>query len=262
MTPPILLTGGTGTLGRLVSARLTDAGHDLRLLSRGRREPTPGIEHVTVDLLAGTDLDSAVAGIDTIVHLAGGAKHDDVAARNLMTAARRAAVRHVVLISVIGADRMPLGYFRAKRAAEQAVATSGIPWTTLRAAQFQELCLAMAEKMSKLPVIPAPPAVRFQPVAADEVAARLVELALASPAGLVPDLPGPEIHDMRELLRSFLSSRGKRRLMIPVPVPGAVGRAYRAGDNLSQHYAATGVQTWDQFLNEQATLARTSVAGG
>lgn len=262
LTSPILLTGGTGTLGKLVAARLIGAGCDLRVLSRGRKEPTPGVEHVTVDLLAGTGIDSAVAGIHTIVHLAGGPKHDDVVARNLVRAARGAGVQHVVLMSVIGADRMPLGYFRAKLAAEQAVAASGIPWTTLRAAQFHELCLSMAHKMSVLPVIPTPTGMRFQPIAAGDVAARIVELALDSPAGLVPELPGPDIHDLRELLRSYLSLRGKRRWMLPVRMPGSVGRAYRAGENLTQDQTITGTQTWEQFLHEQVPLARPTALCG
>ena len=106
-------------------------------------------------------------------------------------------------ISVVGADRVPVvsgidramfGYFASKRAAERVVADSGLPWTTLRATQFHDLILTVARQLAKLPVMPVPAGVRFQPVDAGEVAARLVELALGAPAGLVPDLAGPRVY--------------------------------------------------------------------
>ena len=103
------------------------------------------------------------------------------------------------------------GYFASKLAAERVVAESGLPWTTLRATQVHELMLTTVQKMSRLPVVPVPSGVRFQPVAADEVAARLVELALGTPAGLVPDLAGPKTFPMEELLRSYLRARRKHR---------------------------------------------------
>src|SRR5207253_5535285 len=105
---------------------------------------------------------------------------------------------------VSGVDRAMFGYFASKRAAEKIVAESGVPWTTLRASQFHDLALATVRQMAKLPVIPVPSGTRFQPVETAEVAARLVELALAQPAGLVPDLAGPRIYGMDELIRGYL----------------------------------------------------------
>lgn len=172
MTSPILLTGGTGTLGRLVVPLLRDAGCEVRVLSRRGHEPGDGIEYVTGDLLKGEGVESAVDGAETVLHLAGGPKGDDEATRNLVRAASRAEVRHLVYISVIGADRMPLGYFRTQLAAERAVADSGLPWTTLRAAQFHDLALKVVQAMAKLPVIPVPGGLRFQPVDPREVADR------------------------------------------------------------------------------------------
>jgi uncharacterized protein YbjT (DUF2867 family) len=142
---PILVTGGTGTLGRLVVPRLRDAGYDVRVLSRHPRPAAGGVELVAGDLGTGEGLQAAVAGAEVIVHLAGSAKGDQVKAANLVRAASRAGARHVVYISVVGADRIPVvsavdramfGYFAAKRAAEQVIAGSGVPWTTLRATQF------------------------------------------------------------------------------------------------------------------------------
>ena len=200
MTPPILVTGGTGTLGRHVVTRLRDAGCDVRVLSRHSHSSGNGVELVTGDLDTGEGIQAAVVGTATVVHCAGSSKGDEDRARNLVRAASRAGVGHLVYISVVGADRIPIGsgidramfgYFASKLAAERIVADSGLPWTTLRATQFHDLVLMVAEQMAKLPVIPVPAGFRFQPVDAGEVAARLVELTLGKPSGLVPDMAGP-----------------------------------------------------------------------
>ncbi|MGJ6969793.1 SDR family oxidoreductase [Streptosporangium sp. G11] len=251
MTSSILLTGGTGTLGRLVLPLLHDAGCDVRVLSRHGRAPCNGVEYVSGDLLKGEGIEPAVDGAEIILHLAGSAKGDTEATDNLARAASRARVRHLVYISVIGADRIPLSWFGSKLGAERAVADSGLPWTTLRAAQFHDLALKTVQAMAKLPVIPVPGGMRIQPVDARDVAARLVMLTLDKPAGLVPDLAGPKVYGMAELSRGYLWVRGKRRLMMPVRMPGKVGRAYRAGENLSLEGATTGKRTWEDFLTER-----------
>jgi uncharacterized protein YbjT (DUF2867 family) len=110
--------------------------------------------------------------------------------------------------------------------------------------------------MAKLPVIPVPGGLRFQPVDSREVAARLVELTLDKPAGLVPDLAGPKVYGMADLSRGYLRARGKHRLMMPVRMPGKAGRAYRAGENLSLEGAAVGKRTWEHFLAERLRPGR------
>ena len=160
----MLVTGGTGTLGRQVVPRLQGAGCDVRVLSRHPQESADGVEYVVGDLRTDDGIESAVAGAGTIVHCAGGPKGDGEATLNLVRAASRAGARHLVYISVIGGGPVPLGYFRSKLAAEQAVTESGLPWTTLRAAQFHDLVLMAAQKMARLPVLPIPRAIRFQPV--------------------------------------------------------------------------------------------------
>ncbi|MEX2984455.1 SDR family oxidoreductase [Streptomyces sp. C36] len=248
----ILVTGGTGTLGRLVVPLLREAGRDVRVLSRHGGTPSgDGITYVTADLLKDEGIAPALDGVETVLHLAGGPKGDDEATRNLVRAAQRADVKHLVYISVIGADKVPLGYFKAKLGAEQAVAGSGLPWTTLRAAQFHDLVLKVVGTMTKMPVVPVPGGLRFQPVDAREVAARLVELTLGEPAGLVPDLAGPTVYGLADLSRGYLRARGKSRPMLPVRMPGKAGRAYRAGENLSLETAVTGHRTWEDFLAER-----------
>src|SRR5215468_4512981 len=157
MESPILVTGGTGTLGRRVVTRLRDAGRDVRVLSRRSHQAAERIEYLTGDLLVGDGIDAAVEGVGVIVHCAGSNKGDDDATRNLVRAASRAGSQHLVYISVVGADRIPLvsridramfGYFGFKLAAERVVADSDLPWTTLRATQFHDLVLLVAKQMA------------------------------------------------------------------------------------------------------------------
>lgn len=248
MTPTVLVTGGTGTLGRQVTPRLLAAGCRVRVLSRQRHEPRPGIEYVTGDLRRPDGLQRAVAGATTVLHLAGDAAHDEQTTDTLLRALRGSGVAHLVFISVVAADRVPLGYFRTKLAAERAVADSGLPWTTLRAAQFHELVHRVLAGMARLPVLPVPRGVRAQPVDSGEVADRRVELALRRPAGAVPDLVGPQVLAFDEMARGYLAARGTRRLLVPVRVPGAAGRALRAGHNLASDGAELGTRTWAGFL--------------
>jgi uncharacterized protein YbjT (DUF2867 family) len=260
---PILVTGGTGTLGRHVVRRLRDKGHAVRVLTRGTGEDENGLRFVTGDLLAGRGIEAAVEGVGTVVHAAGSNRGDEVAARNLVDAAARAGRPHVVFVSVVGADRVPVrsrsdrvmfSYFEMKRRAEGVVAGSGLPWTTIRATQFHDLILKVAAAMAKLPVIPVPSGVAFQPVEADEVAERMVELALGEPAGLAPDIAGPRVYATRDLIRGYLSATHRRRLLVPVPLPGEAARAIRAGANLARD-GTLGTVTWEQFLADRLTAS-------
>ena len=256
--PPILVTGGTGTLGRTVIAQLSSRGLRARALSRHTRADTELVEYVTGDLDTGEGVDAAVHGVLLVIHCAGARVGDERKAATLVEAARAAGVQHLVNISVVGADRVPVksridrslfGYFGSKRAAEKVIEDSGIPWTTLRATQFHELILATTRAMAKLPLVPVPVA-RFQPIAGAVVAERLVELALGEPAGLAPDIAGPRIYTLRELVRSYAQARGLHRVLLPMRMPGAAARAVRAGANLAPD-RAIGRETWETFLAAQ-----------
>jgi uncharacterized protein YbjT (DUF2867 family) len=261
---PILVTGGTGTLGRRVVAVLRRAARNVRMLTREAREPRPGVEFATGDLQTGERLGTALEGIETILHLAGSAKGDEEKARHLVDAVPKTAAPHLVHISVVGCDRVPVGgridramfgYYAAKLAAERVVATSGLPWTTLRSTQFHELILTVAEKTSKLPVVPYPSRFKAQPVDAGEVAERLVALALGPPSGLAPDVGGPRVYRMEELLRHYLSVAGKRRALLPVPAFGNAAGALRDGANLVPE-RTVGHVTWEEFLASRVEESR------
>jgi len=264
--PSILVTGGTGTLGRRVVPRLRQAGCQVRVLSRRGRAATllsgaatEGIEYVTGDLTTGDGIEAAVQGIEIIVHCAGSNQHDEDKAAVLVRAAARAGARHIVHISVVGADRVPVvsaidramfTYFLSKLAAERVVAECGLPWTTLRATQFHDLLLLVTQAMAKLPLIPLPAGFQFQPVDAGEVAAHLAELALGAPAGLVPDIAGQKVYPVAELIRLYLAATHRRRPLISLWLPGQGARALRAGANLAPD-RAVGQRTWEAFLADR-----------
>jgi uncharacterized protein YbjT (DUF2867 family) len=225
-------------------------------MSRADHENEEAVEYTKGDLATGQGVGNALTGCEIVIHCAGSAKGDDEKAENLIKAALIEGVRHIVFISVVGADKVPIsstidramfGYYGAKFRAEQLIAESGIPWTTLRATQFHDLILATVRGMAKMPVVPVPKGVRFQPVDAGEVADQMVELAAGPPAGLVPAIGGPRIYEMSDLLRSYLSAVGKRRPIVNMGMPGKAAQAMRNGANLAPS-RCVGVRTWEDFL--------------
>ncbi|WP_046731950.1 SDR family oxidoreductase [Streptomyces humi] len=240
-----LVTGGTGTLGRLVAARLRADGHEVRVLSR-HAQP------YAVDLrTGGAGLDTALAGVDTVVHCASTPKGgDERAAANLIAAARRASVGHLVYISIVGVDRVPFGYYRAKLAVERLVEESGLGWTVLRTTQFHDLLVTLFEGLAKAPVLAVPRGVPDQPIEVAEVADRLAELAGAGPAGRVADMGGPEVRSLESLARAYLKASGRRRAVVGVPLFGGAYRAFRDGGHLTPE-RAVGKGTFEDFLTRR-----------
>jgi uncharacterized protein YbjT (DUF2867 family) len=249
---PILVTGGTGTLGRVLVGQLVAAHRDVRMLTR-RPSTGPGV--YTGDLATGAGLAEAVAGIGVIVHCASDPRHWQVdidGTRRLVEAARYAGTPRLVYVSIVGVDRIPYGYYRAKLATERVVAESGLPWTILRATQFHDLIAGMARRLARSPVVPVPAGVSFQPVDVHEVAARVIELASGEPAGRVADFGGPQVRTAKDLMQAYLSATGRRRLVVPISLPGKVFRGFRTGANLCPEHA-DGRTTFEDFLNRVPT---------
>ncbi len=228
----VLVTGGTGVLGRQVVSRLGENAADVRVLTRN---PDAGPGRVIGDLATGEGVAAAVSGVDTIIHCATGPRfrHVDVnGTALLLEQAKRAGVGHVVYISIVGIDRNPFAYYQAKLHVEQMIVESGVPWTVLRATQFHDLVLRMVSGLAKLPVAPVPKGLCVQPVDAEAVAMRLVQLAAEGPVGRARDVGGPRVDPLADLLQVYCAAVGKSRSLLPIGVPGKVGRAFRAGENL------------------------------
>ena len=258
----ILVSGGTGSLGRRVVEHLRGTGHDARVLSRSGRPGT-----VRGDLLTGAGLEEAVDGIRTIIHCASNpfrkTRRTDVGGTELLLqAAARAGVLHVVFISIVGVDRNPYyPYFRVKLDAERVIERSPVPWTILRATQFHDLVLRALRILDRLPaVMPIPRGLLFQPIDVGEAADRLVELALSPPAGRVPDVGGPEILTFAELARAYLEATGREKRIVELPLPGRAARAWREGAQLcpDQRY---GKIRWEEFLSGEIQRQRAGDAG-
>ena len=190
----ILVTGGTGVLGREVVDLLGSAGAGVRVLSRSGRKGT-----VRGDLLTGEGLERSVRGIDTIIHCASSpfrkSRRIDVeGTRCLLRVAAREGVSHLVYVSIVGVERAPAyPYYRIKQDTERVVENSPVPYTILRATQFHDLILKAIQLLDRSPVMLVPEGFLGQPIDPGEVAERLVELALSGPVGRVPDVGGPEV---------------------------------------------------------------------
>ncbi|MCA2246863.1 SDR family oxidoreductase [Mycobacterium intracellulare] len=249
MTNCVLVTGGTGTVGRVVVDQLTAAGKDVRVLSRGRRpNQRADVEHVVGDVQTGAGLDAALDGVDTIVHCVYPTEH-------LVAAAKRAGSPHLLYVSIVGIDRVPFAFYRRMLANERTIAESGVPWTVLRATQFHDLIAFVLRVLAKPPVMALPSGLKFQPVDVRDVGERLAGLALGEPIGRAPDFGGPQARTLDDLARSYLAIAGRRRPMVPIRLPGKVFGGIRGGGLLTPEHAA-GTITFEQYLEEQQAAGR------
>lgn len=223
---PVLVTGGTGTLGRAVVRALTARGDDVRVLSRSG---APGT--VRGDLATGEGVEAALEGVRAVLHLATTLRDDTGITRTLVTAAERTGRPRILYQSIVGIDRIPLAYYAGKRNSERLVAESRLRWTVLRATQFHDLVASLFAVQRFSPIVFAP-AFSFQPIAVDDVARRLVDLLETDAAGLVPDIGGPETRTARDLARAFLAARGSHRPTLAFRLPGTRFTAFRSGANL------------------------------
>jgi uncharacterized protein YbjT (DUF2867 family) len=243
----VLVTGGTGTLGRQLVPRLLAAGHEVRVLSRRADASAPdGATVFRGDIRTGDGIAAAMQGADAVVHAASNPtrqmRETEVeGARNVCNTAR-ATGAHVVYVSIVGVDRHRYPYYRAKLAAEEIVAGSGAPWTVLRATQFHDLIELFFSKGWFISTRH----LAFQPVDAGEVAVRLVELVGAGPQQLVPEFGGPEILSVRELAETRRRITGRGVRLVPVPRVGWLADFDRGAHHAPEQ--RNGQVTWAEWL--------------
>ncbi|MCA1184847.1 MULTISPECIES: SDR family oxidoreductase [unclassified Saccharopolyspora] len=237
----VAVAGGTGLVGGMVVAELRAAGHEPVVLSRSRG----------VDLRTGSGLAAGVAGCRAVIDVSNvvtisrktSVEFFAAASRNLVAAAHRAGVEHLVALSIVGCDRVDFGYYFGKRAQEEVVAGGPVPWTILRATQFFEFPEPLLAKRIALV-----PRMLSQPVAAADTAAELVRLVEREPVGRAPELGGPERLDMVDVARRLSAAHGRRGLVVPVSPPGRVGAAMRGGALLPRGEHACGNRTFAEHL--------------
>jgi uncharacterized protein YbjT (DUF2867 family) len=192
-----------------------------------------------------------VRGVDAIVHLASSptkTRDTDVeGTRRLVEVAEAAGVRHLIYISIIGIDRVPLPYYKRKLEAEAVIRAGGVPFTILRAAQFPTLIDSMLSGLSKAGPVLVDRNMLCQPVAVEDVADRIAGLLAGPPAGGIVELGGPQVERMETLARVWLRARGSKRPVWSIRIPGRFGREVRAGA-LTTKVTPAGVRTWRDYL--------------
>jgi uncharacterized protein YbjT (DUF2867 family) len=255
----VLVTGGTGTLGRAVVARLLAHHHGVRLLSRRASSSVPpGVEVCSGDLADGTGLDEAVAGMDAIIHCATNPSEDqhqtDIEGTGaLVQAASEHGRLHLVYISIVGIDRSTYAYYQAKYKAEQIIERAHIPWTIMRSTQFHDLVLRLLQSfgIETRAEIPVPAGMRFQSIDHREVADRLVQIVEQEPSGHTPEMGGPQVLTIEEMAATYLRLRGRKAIVRPEPMAGALFDVFRSGINLIPTHT-DGTITWEAFVTQVA----------
>lgn len=242
-TRRIAVAGGTGLVGSKVVAEVRRAGATPVVVARS----------AGIDLETGAGLEEALAGVDAVIDTSNvetmSAKRSiaffETASRRLLQVGAQAGVRHHVALSIVGCDRVDMAYYLGKRRQEEVVASGAVPWTVLRATQFHEFAGQLVDR-SPLGLALAP-RMPSQPIAAEEVAAALVACALGEAQGLAPELAGPRPERMDRLVRRELRRRGARRVVVPLPMLGRVGRQVRDGGLLPGPGATLATTSFDDW---------------
>jgi uncharacterized protein YbjT (DUF2867 family) len=213
-----------------------------------------------VDLVTGRGLYQALEGMETVIDVAGVQTLARKAAVDFFTATTNAllrtekatGVRHHVALSIVGADKVAAGYYAGKLAQEELVSSGDIPWTVLRATQFHEFAVQVLERSSVGPLALVP-RMATKPVAAREVAEALVDTAEAGPQGRATDLGGPRVEQLVDMVRAYAKQSRQKKLILPFTAPGPVWKAMRGGALIPQAGAAVGRQTFDEWLQAEAS---------
>lgn len=244
----IAIVGGTGMLGRPVAAELRERGHEVRVLSRSG--PTG-----RVDLTTGAGLDAALDGCEVVVDASNNSSRTAAATlvegnRRLLAAGQRAGVAHHVCVSIVGCDRLPVGYYRVKTEQEGVVTRGPLPWTIVRATQFHEFVAGTLGAAARYRVVPVPRGV-LQTVAVTEAARAVADAAVAGPRRGRVEVAGPEVDTIRDLAVTWRRAARQRALLVPLPVPGKVGRALRDGSLTTASPDVRGSVTFAAWAKSQ-----------
>lgn len=242
----IAVAGGTGTIGRHAVDLLRRAGHEVVVLTTS----------TGVDLTTGRGLEGRLVDCHRVLDLSNtradaGREQSEAffsaSARNLLSAAHDAGVGHIAFLSIVGADVVDLGYYHGKRRQEELVTTGPLPWTLLRATQLHEFAAQLLD-VADGPVVYVPPMLT-QPVAAIDVATRLVELVTGPARGTVPPIAGPDALWVADMARRVLARRGVSRQVETLPVSDALALQLAGGDLVPEGEFLSATTTFGQYLD-------------
>lgn len=223
---------------------LNQVGIDSISASRSAEGPSTA----RFDMSTGDGLESAIQDCDVVMLLSSNPrKVREVDVEGTRRVLSLVGNRHLIFISIVGVDRHPLPFYRAKHEIEEMIAAATSQHSILRATQFHDFVGFIISKLIKPPVCLLPRGFVFQPIATSEVAQHLVDIARSRPGGLLPDLAGPQVLDVEYLARTYMEAVGRERPVLQVPIPGKVSKAFRAGLNTNPD-RALGKTTWEQYL--------------
>src|SRR6516225_641632 len=248
----IVVIGGTGLIGSKTVAILRRRGHEVVAAS-----PKSGINTIT-----GEGLNEGIAGAQVVIDLANSPSFEDKAVleffetsgHNLLAAEAAAGVRHHVALSIIGIDRSDNGYFRAKVAEERLIKTSGIPYTIIRSTQFLEFLGAIANSSADGNTVRISPGL-FQPIAADDVAAIVADVALAAPRNGIVEIAGPERAPFNEFVARYLKAVGDPRKVVSDPEARYFGGRVEERSLVPLGEARLGRIGFDEWLRRSQAAA-------
>src|SRR5256884_19575 len=248
----IVVIGGTGLIGSKVVEKLKQKGHEAIAAA-----PNSGVNTIT-----GEGLKEALAGAQVVIDLANSPSFEDKAVleffetsgRNLLPAEVAAGVRHHVALSIVGIDRTDNGYFRAKVAQEKLIETSGIPYTIIRSAQFLEFLGAIADSSADGNIVRISSAL-FQPIAADDVAAIVADVALATPRNGIVEIAGPERAPFNQFVARYLKAVGDARKVVSDPEARYFGGRVEERSLVPLGEARLGRIGFDEWLRRSQAAA-------
>jgi len=258
----LLVTGGTGIAGEAVVGLALKQGHEVAVLSRkATLEAADGVRAVQGNVTDAATLDRALEGIDAVIDCVNVTTTSRRKASDFFTAAVRSVVRaganhglqRYVLLSIVGVDTFPLGYYQAKLAQEKALEGAAeelrVGHTIVRATQFHDFAGQMV-KRSRMGPLAFVPDLRVQPVDVSEVAERLLDAAANGPQGHAPELAGPLPEDLLDMSRALVERRGEHVRVLPLPLPPATARANRERRLIPQG-GVRGQITFAEWLEKQ-----------
>jgi uncharacterized protein YbjT (DUF2867 family) len=248
----IVIIGGTGLIGSKTVAILRHGGHEVVAAS-----PQSGVNTMT-----GEGLKEVMAGAQVVVDLANSPSFEDKAVldffetsgRNLLAAETAARVQHHVALSIVGTDRSDNGYFRAKVAQENLIESSGIPYTIIRSTQFLEFLGGIANSSADGNIVRISPGL-FQPIAADDVAAIVAEVALSAPRNGIVEIAGPERAPFNELVARYLKAIGDPREVVRDPEARYFGGRVEEHSLVPLGAARLGHIGFDEWLHRSQAAA-------